>query len=241
MGYRIFLAGASGAIGRRLVPQLLEAGHQVTASTRRAAKAAELRAIGADAVVVDVFDAGGLRAAVAAARPEIVIHQLTDLPPGLDPALMGEAIIANARVRDEGTRNLVDAAQAAGARRLIAQSIAWVYAPGPEPHAETDPLDSGAEGGRGISVGGVIALERRVLEAPMTGIVLRYGHLYGPGTGAETAADPAVHVDAAAYAALLSIERGSQGAFNVAEPNGHITTDKAVHELGWRADFRLAV
>ncbi|RUW83444.1 NAD(P)-dependent oxidoreductase, partial [Mesorhizobium sp. M1E.F.Ca.ET.063.01.1.1] len=157
------------------------------------------------------------------------------------PALMGEAIIANARVRDEGTRNLVDAAQSAGARRLIAQSIAWVYASGPEPHAETDPLDSGAEGGRGISVGGVIALERRVLEAPMTGIVLRYGHLYGPGTGAETAADPAVHVDAAAYAALLSIERGSQGAFNVAEPNGHITTDKAVHELGWRADFRLAV
>ncbi|RUW65435.1 NAD(P)H-binding protein, partial [Mesorhizobium sp. M1E.F.Ca.ET.063.01.1.1] len=88
MGYRIFLAGASGAIGRRLVPQLLEAGHLVTATTRRAAKAAELRAIGADAVLIDVFDAGDLRAAVAAARPEIVIHQLTDLPPGLDPALM---------------------------------------------------------------------------------------------------------------------------------------------------------
>lgn len=240
MGHRIFLAGGSGAIGRRLVPQLLEAGHQLTATTRRAAKVAELRALGADAVVVDVFDAGGLRAAVAAAQPEIVIHQLTDLPPGLDPARMGEAIIANARIRDEGTRNLVEAAEAAGARRLIAQSIAWVYAPGPEPHAEADPLDSGAEGGRGISVGGVIALERQVLEAPMTGIVLRYGHLYGPGTGVDSAADPALHVDAAAYAAMLAVERGSQGAFNVVEPGTYAAIEKAVSELGWRADFRLA-
>ncbi|MDX8511907.1 NAD-dependent epimerase/dehydratase family protein [Mesorhizobium captivum] len=239
MGYRIFLAGGSGAIGRRLIPQLVDAGHQVTATTRQPAKAEELRALGAEPVVVDVFDAGGLRAAAVAAKPEIVIHQLTDLPPGLDPAKMGEAIVRNARVRDEGTRNLIEAAKAAGARRLIAQSIAWAYAPGPEPNAETDPLDSGAEGGRGISVGGVIALERHVLEAPMTGIVLRYGHLYGPGTGTETAADPALHVDAAAYAALLAVERGSQGAFNVAKPNSHITTDKAANELGWHASFRL--
>ncbi|MDX8447019.1 NAD-dependent epimerase/dehydratase family protein [Mesorhizobium captivum] len=239
MGYRIFLAGGSGAIGRCLIPQLVVAGHQVTATSRRAAKTEDLRALGAEPVVVDVFDAGGLRTAVAAAKPEIVIHQLTDLPPGLDPARMGEAIIGNARIRDEGTRNLVEAAKSAGARRLIAQSIAWVYAPGPEPHAESDPLDSGAEGSRGISVGGVIALERQVLEAPMTGIVLRYGHLYGPGTGAETAADPAVHVDAAAYAALLAVERGSRGAFNVAEPSSYVTTGKAVSELGCRADFRL--
>lgn len=241
MGYRIFLAGGSGAIGRRLIPQLVAAGHQVAATTRRAEKAEELRAIGASPVVIDVFDAGDLLAAVAEVKPEVVIHQLTDLPAGLDPNKMGEAIIGNARVRDEGTRNLVEAAASAGARRLIAQSIAWAYAPGPEPHAETDPLDSGAEGGRGISVGGVIALERQVLEEPMTGIVLRYGHLYGPGTGAEIAADPAVHVDAAAYAALLAVERGAPGAFNIAEPNGHVATDKAVSELGWRPDFRLAV
>ena len=240
MGHRIFLAGASGAIGRRLIPQLLAAGHQVTATTRQAAKAEDLQALGADPVVVDVFDQNGLRAAVVAARPEIVIHQLTDLPAGLDPSKMAEAAPRNARIRDEGTRSLVEAAKAAGVKRLIAQSIAWVYAPGPEPHAETDPLDSGAEGGRAISVGGVIALERHVLGAsPITGIVLRYGHLYGPGTGAETAAEPAVHVDAAAYAALLAVERGAQGAFNVAEPNGHITTDRAVGELGWRAGFRL--
>lgn len=241
MGYRIFLAGASGAIGRRLVPQLVAVGHRVVATTRQAAKAEGLRALGADPVVVDVFDADGLRAAALAARPEIVIHQLTDLPAGLDPSKMAEAIARNARIRDEGTRNLVEAAKAAGAKRLIAQSIAWAYAPGSEPHAEADPLDSGAVSGRGISVGGVIALEKHVLGAsPITGIVLRYGHLYGPGTGAETAAEPAVHVDAAAYAALLAVERGAQGAFNVAEPNGHITTGKAADELGWRAGFRLA-
>ncbi|WP_245307578.1 NAD(P)-dependent oxidoreductase [Mesorhizobium sp. AA23] len=241
MGYRIFLAGGSGAIGRRLIPQLVAAGHQVAATTRRAEKAEALRAIGASPVVIDVFDAGDLLAAVAEVKPEVVIHQLTDLPAGLDPNKMGEAIIGKARVRDEGTRNLVEAAASAGARRLIAQSIAWAYAPGPEPHAETDPLDSGAEGGRGISVGGVIALERQVLEEPMTGIVLRYGHLYGPGTGADAAADPALHVDAAAYAVLLAVERGAPGAFNIAEPNGHVATDKAVSELGWRPDFRLAV
>ncbi|RWH72729.1 NAD(P)-dependent oxidoreductase [Mesorhizobium sp.] len=241
MGHRIFLAGASGAIGRRLVPQLVTAGHQVTATTRQAARAEDLRALGADPVVVDVFDANALRAAVVAARSEIVIHQLTDLPAGLDPSKMAEATTRNARIRDEGTRNLVEAAKAANAKRLIAQSIAWVYAPGSEPHAETDPLDSGAEGGRAVSVGGVIALEKHVLGAsPVTGIVLRYGHLYGPGTGAESATEPAVHVDAAAYAALLAVERGEQGVLNVAEPNSHVTTDKAVSDLGWRAGFRLS-
>ncbi|TPI16898.1 NAD(P)-dependent oxidoreductase [Mesorhizobium sp. B4-1-3] len=241
MGYRIFLAGASGAIGRRLVPQLVAARHQVTATTRQAAKADDLRALGADPVVVDVFDANALRTAVMAAKPAIVIHQLTDLPAGLDPSKMAEATIRNARIRNEGTRNLVEAAKAANVKRLIAQSIAWVYAPGAEPHAETDPLDSGAEGSRAVSIGGVIALEKHVLGAsPITGIVLRYGHLYGPGTGAESAAEPAVHVDAAAYAALLAVERGAQGAFNVAEPNGQITTDKAVTELGWHAGFRMA-
>ena len=95
---------------------------------------------------------------------------------------MQEATSRNARIRDEGTRNLVRAAIAAGARRLIAQSIAWAYAPGPEPHRETDPLDTGAEGMRGISVRGVAALENRTLNSPpLEGLVLRYGRLYGPG------------------------------------------------------------
>jgi nucleoside-diphosphate-sugar epimerase len=240
MGHRIFLAGASGAIGQRLIPQLLAADHQVTGTTRNADKAATLRALGVEPVVVDVFDAETLSRAMLAVRADIVIHQLTDLPPGLDPSRMGEAIVRNARIRDEGTRNLVAAAVVSGVRRMVAQSIAWAYAPGPKPHGETDPLDGGAGGNRGISVGGVIALEKAVLNAPFAGVILRYGQLYGPGTRTDAVAGASpVHVDAAAYAALLALERGVPGVFNVAEPNQAVSTQNAVEELGWRADFRL--
>lgn len=241
MSYRIFLAGAAGAIGRRLVPLLRDAGHAVVGTTRSPAKAEMLRALGVKPVRVDVFDAAALSRAVAAARPEIVVHQLTDLPKDLDPKLMGEAIKRNARIRDEGTRNLVNAAKAAGARRLVAQSIGWIYAPGPEPHAESDPLDAEAQGDRGITVRGVIALENLTLASPpLEGIVLRYGQLYGPGTHSATPSKSApVHVDAAAYAALLAIDRGHAGAYNVAQPNPHMATEKARAELGWDPDFRL--
>ncbi len=240
MGQRIFLAGAAGAIGRRLVPLLCGAGHAVVGTTRSPAKAEALRALGVEPVVVDVFDAGALTAAVAAARPDIVIHQLTDLPQDLDPRLMGEAVVRNARIRDEGTRNLIAAAQAAGARRLIAQSIAWAYAPGPEPHAEDDPLDRAADGARGVTVRGVVALEEQVLNAaPLEGVVLRYGQLYGPGTHSATPSHASpVHVDAAAHAALLAIDRGAPGIYNIAEPNPHAATGRARAELGWNADFR---
>ena len=114
MSYRIFLAGASGAIGSRLTPLLHSAGHYVCGSTRSKAKADTLRSLGADPVVVDVFDATALSRAVASARPDVVIHQLTDLPKDLDPREMGAAIIRTARIRGEGTRNLVRAAIAAG-------------------------------------------------------------------------------------------------------------------------------
>lgn len=240
MGHRIFLAGASGAIGQRLIPQLLAAGHEVTGTTRNADKAEKLLALGVEPFVVDAFDAGALSRAMGAIRPDVVVHQLTDLPRGLDPNRMGEAIVRNARIRDEGTRNLVAAAVASGVRRMVAQSIAWAYAPGQEPHGEADPLEDGASGNRGISVGGVIALEKAVLNAPFAGVVLRYGQLYGPGTGTETAAGASpVHVDAAAYAALLALDKGAPGIFNVAEPNQAVSTQKSVEQLGWRADFRL--
>jgi len=242
MGYRIFLAGASGAIGSRLTPLLHSAGHYVCGSTRSEAKAGVLRSLGADPVVVDVFAATALSRAVAAARPDVVIHQLTDLPKNLEPRLMAQAIPRNARIRSEGTRNLVRAAIAAGARRLIAQSIGWAYAPGPEPHAESDPLDADAEGDRGITLRGVIALEELTLQSPpLAGIVLRYGQLYGPGThSAQPSNLSPVHVDAAAHAAVLAITRGGPGAYNIAQPNQHIATEKARRELGWNADFRIA-
>jgi nucleoside-diphosphate-sugar epimerase len=240
MGLRILLAGATGAIGKRLTPLLLEAGHTVVGTTRSAAKAEDLRRQGVEPVVVDVFDADALSRAVVSARPEIVIHQLTDLPAGIEPSRMAEAIVGNARIRDEGTRNLVRAALAAGSRRLVAQSIAWAYAAGPRPYTEDAPLDDHAEGGRAITVNGVISLERQIVGSrPLEGVVLRYGRLYGPGTGAE--APPTsmpLHVDAAAYAALLAVDRKATGIFNIAEPSEEISTEKAVTQLGWNADFR---
>jgi nucleoside-diphosphate-sugar epimerase len=241
MAYRIFLAGASGAIGRPLTRLLCEAGHHVTGTARSAAGTEALRALGAEPVAVDVFDAQALAGAVAAARPQIVIHQLTDLSLIGDASRRDEALARNARIRREGTRNLVNAAIAAGARRLVAQSIAWVYAPGTRPYSEEHPLDVKAEGISGVSVGGVVALEAAVLQSPpLAGVVLRYGQLYGPRTGRDLASGLSpVHVDAAAYAALLAVERGAPGIYNIAEPNDEVATDKARLELGWRADYRL--
>jgi nucleoside-diphosphate-sugar epimerase len=240
MASRIFLAGASGAIGSRLTPLLLGAGYDVCGSTRSAAKAEALRALGAEPVVVDVLDAAALARAVASARPDVVIHQLTDLPKDLDPREMGAAIVRTARIRSEGTLNLVRAALAAGARRLVAQSIAWAYAPGAEPHAETDPLDTGAEGDGAINVQGLIALEDLTLKSPpLEGVVLRYGQLYGPGTPFDRPSrEVPLHVDAAAYAALLAVSQGDPGIYNIAEPNGHVATEKARRVLGWTPDFR---
>lgn len=241
MSYRIFLAGATGAIGQRLAPLLRDAGHEVTGTTRSRGKTDRLRALGVEPVVVDVFDAEALQDAVMAAKPDIVIHQLTDLPPKLEPELMAAALPRNARIRDEGTRNLVRAAQAAGARRLIAQSIAWIYAPGPTPHTEGDPLKTEPDGTYNVTIAGVVALERQTLQSPpLEGVVLRYGQLYGPGANREDRhGDMPLHVDAAAYATLLAIDRGIPGIYNIAETNEVAATDKARRDLGWNADFRL--
>ena len=242
MGQRIFLAGASGTIGRRLVRLLCGAGHSVAGTTRSAEKAGMLEALGARPVIVDVFDALALLRAARDFAPAVVVHQLTDLPPAVDPARMVGAIAGNARIREEGTRNLVAAAIAAGARRIVAQSIAWLYAPGPEPHDEADPLDAAAEGDRAVTLRGVRALERAVLGSPpLSGAVLRYGQFYGPGTGRDTpTGSTPIHVDAAAQAALLAIEREADGIFNIAEPTPHLATDKARRTLGWDPAFRLA-
>jgi nucleoside-diphosphate-sugar epimerase len=238
---KVFFAGATGAIGQRLLPLLLERGYEVLAISRSAQRAARLEAAGARALVLDVFDAQGLREAMLAFRPRWVIHQLTDLPAGLDPAQLPAAQPRNARLRREGTANLVAAASAAGAERLVAQSIAWAYRPGELPLHEEHPLDLDAEGPRAISVGGVVALESAVLGAePLEGIVLRYGRLYGPGTGSELA-DPrlAVHVDDAARAALLALEWGARGAYNIAEQDIEVSSAKARHRLGWQPGYRL--
>ncbi|HEX6927501.1 MAG TPA: NAD(P)-dependent oxidoreductase [Longimicrobiaceae bacterium] len=232
---RIFVAGAGGVIGRRLCPLLVEEGWTVVGTTRSPSRAETIRAMGVEPVVIDVFDRIGLLRVVKEARPDVVIHQLTDLPPALDPAQMAEARVRNARLRDVGTRNLVEAAVAAGAKRLIAQSIAFAYAPGPQPYDENSPLDVQRQDDAGLSARGVARLERHVLEAPLVGIVLRYGKLYGPGTGFD---DPPpggpLHVDAAAEAARLAVTRGERGTYNIVEWDGTVSSRKAARELGWR-------
>ena len=239
---KVFLAGATGAIGKRLVPQLLDAGCEVFGTTRSERKVAELRAAGVTPIVVDVFDAPALSRAMAAARPDIVVNQLTDLPANLEPSGMAAGIVRTTRIRIEGTRNLVAAAREAGVRRIIAQSLAcWVYADGPQPYSEDAPLDLRADAPHAIVVEGVVALEQSTtMSPPVEGVVLRYVQIYGPGTGRDEPTRPApLHVDAAAHAALLAIERGKPGIFNIAEDDGFVSIEKALGELGFDPGFRL--
>lgn len=181
---RIFLAGASGVIGLRLLPLLVEAGHTVAGMTRSPSKVAELEALGAEAVVCDVYDLEALTAAVVGFAPDAVMHQLTDLP---DDAAQIPALGArNDRMRSEGTRNLLSAAKAANARRFYAQSIAW-----------EQPGERGAT---------TRAHEQAVLDAG--GVVIRYGQLYGPGTYYQTSMPdpPRIGVDEAARRTVPVLE-----------------------------------
>lgn len=227
---RILLAGATGVIGRRLCPMLVEDGWHVTGTTRFPEKLGDLHAMGVEAAVVDVFDEKKLLEVVTRARPDIVVHQLTDLPPGLDPAKMAEGRIRNARIRDVGTRNLIAAAVACGVNRMVVQSIAFAYEPGPMPYLEESPL----------SVASVAHFEQQVMDAPFVGIVLRYGKLYGPGTGFDIPPSHGpVHVDAAADAARRAVTRGKGGIYNIAEDDGTVSSEKAARELLWRSAFRF--
>lgn len=238
---RIFVAGAGGVIGRRMVPLLVADGHEVAGTTRSRDKADVIASLGAEPVVIDVFDAAALTVAMKVTQPEVVIHQLTDLPTQPDPEALKAALPRNARIRIEGTRNLINAALEAGAVRMVAQSIAFVYAPGPLPHQEDDPLGP-LEGDWGPTVRGVLALEQAVVGTPkLIGIVLRYGQLYGPETWTETPpTEMKLHVDAAAQAARLAVTRGAPGIYNIAEDDGSLRIDKARRELGFEPSFRLS-
>lgn len=192
---RIYLAGATGVIGTRLLPLLIEAGHEVAGMTRSAAKADQVRAAGAEPVVCDVYDLDALIAAVVAFGPDLLMHQLTDLPD--DAALLPELAGANARIRSEGTRNLIAAAQAAGSKRFVAQSIAW------EPPA-----------GRGA-----VIQEHEAAVLDIGGVVVKYGQFYGPGTyyESELPDHPRVHVDDAA-ARTVSLVDAPSGVVVIADP-----------------------
>ena len=192
---RVFIAGATGVIGIRLVPLLIADGHEVTGMTRSERKADALRALGAEPAVCDVYDADALREAVVSANADAVVHLLTDLPD--DMAEIDTFTAANARIRREGTRNLLAAAEAAGASRFLAESLA----------ARPD----------GVAGDAVDELERSVLAAG--GVVLRYGWLYGPDTyhEQELPDPPRIHVDEAARRTALELERGT-GVIELVEP-----------------------
>jgi nucleoside-diphosphate-sugar epimerase len=236
---KVFVAGASGAIGRPLVPQLLAAGHEVTGMTRREENAATIRVAGARAVVCDVFDTAALESAVGEAAPEVVIHELTALPPLLDPKAKDDPLAPTNRLRTEGTRNLVAAAKRAGARRLIAESVAFFYVPeGDWVKAEDAPAFGEAPGPFGTAAKALADLERQVTGAEgLDGLVLRYGWLYGPGTyydrdgsqtedfhkrrmpivGKGTGTFSFIQVEDAAGATVAAVERGEPGIYNVVD------------------------
>ena len=234
---RVFVAGASGALGRPLLPRLLAAGHRVVGMTRREEAAAAIRASGAEAVVCDVFDADALRNAVVAAKPDAVIHALTALPQRFKPR--EDYLAATNRVRTEGTRNLIAAARAAGAKRLVAESVCFFYEPvGGWVKDEDAPLMSAPSGRFGPGVAALKDLESQVLGAAgIEGLVLRFGWLYGEGTyyaregsiaeetlrrrnpivGAGTGTFSFVHIEDAAGAFVAALGRGVHGVYNVAD------------------------
>lgn len=244
---KVFFAGASGAIGRTLVPMLREQGHEVVALTRTPDKAAALRAAGAEPVVCDVLDAEALREAVAAAEPEGVIHHLTDLPRRMTPGAIKDGLVATDRVRTTGTANLLGAAVDAGARRIVAQSIAFAYAPGGAGlKDEADPLFLDAPEPFRDSVAAVAEMERAVTNAErIEGVALRFGFWYGPGTayagdghfaaearrrrlpivGRGSAVWSFLHVDDVAAATIAALEHGEPGIYNVVDDDPAATRE----------------
>jgi nucleoside-diphosphate-sugar epimerase len=181
---KVLIAGATGVIGRQLVPVLLEQGHEVAAMTRSGEKLESLRAQGAEPLLADALDPRAVQEAFESAQPQAVIHQLTSIPQRINPRTMVRDFEQNDRLRVEGTANLVAAAQAVGAQRIVAQSIAFSYAPGPPGtiHREGDPLLAEAEAPKPYrrSARAIAELEQTVLAAD--GVVLRYGYFYGPGS-----------------------------------------------------------
>jgi nucleoside-diphosphate-sugar epimerase len=236
---RVFLAGATGAIGRRLVPQLVEAGHQVTAITRSKEKLGMLYELGAEAVLCDVFDAGRLGTVVAQAEPDAVINELTDLPQSLNPRKLKEYYAANNRVRREGTSNLLSAARGAGVRRFLVQGAAYWYAPTDGAvKTEGAPLYLDAPAPIGPAVQTIKEVEEAVLTADgIEGVVLRYGMFYGPGTWYAKDGDVGrqvgkrrypmigrgegtysfIHIDDAASATVAALESARPGVYNVVD------------------------
>ncbi len=236
---RVFVAGATGAIGRPLVPMLLEVGHEVCGMTRSEQAAERLRATGAEAIVCDVFDAAAVRGAIAGARPEAIVHQLTAIPDRIRPRRYETDLALTNRLRTEGTRNLIEGARAAGARRFVAQSISFAYRPvAGRLLAEEDPLWLDAPGAFTPVVRALEEMEGAVTGTDgLEGTILRYGYFYGAGTsyaadgsiaadvrkrrlplvGRATGVFSLIHVEDAAAATVRALDSEATGIFNVVD------------------------
>jgi 2-alkyl-3-oxoalkanoate reductase len=244
---KIFVAGATGVLGRALVPQLVAQGHDVVGMTRSSSKQDLVRSLGARAVVADALDPDAVAEAVASAEPEVIVHELTALSGKLSlrdmrhPERAPMAVMTN-RLRSEGTDHLLAAGRAVGARRFVAQSFAafrWARTGGPV-LTEADPIDPNPPGSMRPALVGILHVERAVTSIDWgEGLVLRYGGFYGPGTSMSRAPDADmaapirkrrfpivgdgagvwsyVHIDDAATATALAVERGEPGIYNVVD------------------------
>jgi nucleoside-diphosphate-sugar epimerase len=232
---RVLVIGATGAIGRQLVPQLLAAGHQVSATTRSPAKLASLRAAGTDALVLDGLDGAAVGEAVARAEPQVIVHEMTAIPASLSLRAFDQTFAATNRLRTVGIDHLLAAATAQGVRRIIAQSYAgWPNIRSGSPvKTEQDPLDPEPPAAQRATLDAIRYLEKAVTTAPLDGLALRYGSLYGPGSSDQfvrllkrrqmpVIGDGAgvwsfLHVTDAAAATVAAIQAGPPGIYNIVD------------------------
>jgi nucleoside-diphosphate-sugar epimerase len=254
---RIFLAGATGAVGARLVPALVSGGHEVVAMTRSPEKADSLRALGAEPAVADGLDADAVMGAVTTAAPEVVVHQMTALGAAKSFKNFDREFALTNRLRTEGLDHLLAAARAAGVRRVIAQSYGnWNYErTGGPAKTEEDPLDPDPPPNQRESIAAIRYLEGALAEAaPIEGLAFRFGNFYGPGTGFAEDGDlvdlvrkrrmPVVgdgagvwsfiHVDDVAGATIAGLDRGEPGVYNIAD-------DEPAPVSTWLPDLAEAV
>jgi nucleoside-diphosphate-sugar epimerase len=264
MMMRVFVAGATGAIGKQLVPRLVEAGHEVHGLTRSESKQAMLHELGAVPVVADALDPDQVAEAVGRARPDVIVHQLTAIPATLDLRHFDRDFALTSRLRTEGTDYLLSAGQAVGVRRFVAQSHILSYArTGGPVKGEEDPFDRSPAREMRETLAAILHLEEAVLGARWTeGIVLRYGHFYGPGTSLAPGAEQFemirrrkfplvgdgggvwsfIHVADAAEATVAAVERGNRGVYNIVDDDPAPVTKwlpALAEELGAKKPVRV--
>jgi nucleoside-diphosphate-sugar epimerase len=259
---RVFVAGGTGALGRRLVPQLVARGHEVTATTRSAGKTGELQALGARPVVVDGLDAVAVGRAVAEAQPDVIVHQMTSIGGEPDLRNFDRWFATTNELRTTGTRHLLAAAQASGVEKVVVQSYTgWTNSrTGGPVKTEEDPFDPEPAKAQRESMAAIRFLEKAVVEAPLTGIVLRYGNFYGPGAsesmiellrarkmpvvGRGTGVWSFIHLDDAAAATVAAVERGGAGVYNVTDDDPAPVAEWLPHmadAVGAKPPMRLPV